>query len=85
MHTCPNAHVSKELEHLGFSAGSSDDEENPPTRSSRGKPCLKSGKTTNLTSRVIFLQLWPHSQVGLVYVSKDRGYNELTIAEFSAG
>ena len=80
-----NAHVSKELEHLGFSSSSSDDEENPPTRGSRGKPCVKSGKTTKLTSRVIFPQLWPHSQVGLVYLSKDKEYNELRIAEFSAG
>ena len=79
------ARVSEELERLGFSSSGSDEEENPPTRGSRGKPRLKSGKTTKLTSRVVFPQLWPHSQLSLAYVSKDKGYDELTIAEFSAG
>ena len=46
---------------------------------------LKSGKTTKLTSRVVLPQLWPHSQLSLAYVSKDKSYHELTIAEFSAG
>lgn len=72
--------MSEELERLGFSSSISDDGENPST-SSRGK----SGQTTKSTSPVIFPQLWLHSQLGLVYVSKDKGYNELTIAEFSAG
>ena len=48
------ARLSEELEHLGFSSSGSDEEENPPTRGSRGKPRLKSGKTTKLTSRVVF-------------------------------
>ena len=78
------ARVSEELERLGFSSSGSDEEKNPPTRGSRGKPRLKSGKTTKLTSRVVFPQLWPHSQLSLAYVSKDKGYDELTIAEFSA-
>ena len=77
--------MSKELEHLGFFSSSSDDVENPPTRGSQGNPCLKAGETIKLTSQVIFPQLWPHSQVGLVYLSQDKGYKELTIAEFSAG
>ena len=34
---------------------------------------------------MVFPQLWPHSQLSLAYVSKDKGYDELTIAEFSAG
>jgi len=42
------AHVSEELVRLGFSSSSLDEEENPPTRGSRGKPRLKSGKTTKL-------------------------------------
>lgn len=29
-------------------------------------------------------QLWPHSQLSLAYVSKDKGYDELTLTEFSA-
>lgn len=79
------ARLSEELGRLGFSSSGSDEEENPPTRGSRGKPRLKSGKATKLTSRVVFTQLWPHSQLSLTYVSKDKGYDELTIAEFSAG
>ena len=51
------ARVSEELERLGFSSSGSDEEENPTTRGSRGKPRLKSGKTTKLTSRVVFPQL----------------------------
>ena len=72
-------------ENEALSSSGSDEEENPPTRGSRGKPRLKSGKATKLTSRVVFTQLWPHSQLSLAYVSKDKGYDELTIAEFSAG
>ena len=79
------ARLSEELGCLGFSSSGSDEEENPPTRGSRGKPRLKSGKATKLTSRVVFTQLWPHSQLSLAYVSKDKGYDELTIAEFPAG
>ena len=79
------ARLSEELGRLGFSSSGSDEKENPPTRGSRGKPRLKSGKATKLTSRVVFTQLWPHSQLSLAYVSKDKGYDELTIAEFSAG
>lgn len=78
-------HASEEVERLRFSSSGSDEEENPPTRDSRGKPCLKSGKTTKLTGRVVFPQLWPHSQLSLAYVSKDKGYDKLTISEFSAG
>ena len=65
------ARVSEELKRLGFSSSGSGEEENPPTRGSRGKPRLMSGKTTKLTSRVVFPQLWPHSQLSLAYVSKD--------------
>ena len=79
------ARVSEELERLGFSSSGSDEEENPHTRCSRGKPRLKSGKTTKLTSRVVFPQLWPHSQLSLANVFEVKGYDELTIAEFSAG
>lgn len=77
--------VSTEMERLGFSSSDSDDEQNPTTRGTRGKLKLKSGKTTKLTSRVVSPQLWPHSQLSLAYVSKDKGYDELTLAEFSAG
>ena len=45
------ARLSEELGRLGFSSSGSDEKENPPTRGSRGKPRLKSGKATKLTSR----------------------------------
>ena len=70
------------MECLGLSSNDSDEEQNPPTRSTRGKLCLKSGKTTKLTSRVVVPQLWPHSQLSLAYVPKDKGYDELTLTEF---
>ena len=45
---------------------------------------MRSGKTVKLTSRVVVPQLWPHSYLSLAYVSKDRNYDELTLAEFAA-
>ena len=50
-------------------------------------PCsvgMFSGRS-KLSSCVVLPQLWPRSQLSLAYVSKDKSYNELTIAEFSAG
>jgi len=79
-----SARINEELERPGFS--SSESEENPPTRGARGKKLqLKSWKTTKLTSRVVLPQLWLHSQLSLAYVSKDKSYDKLTTAEFSAG
>ena len=46
---------------------------------------MKSGKTTKLTSRIIAHQLWPHSQLSLAYTSKEKGYDELTLAELDEG
>ena len=81
-----SARVAVELEHLGFSSSDySEDEEEQPSRNRGKKLRLKSGKTTKLTSRVVKPQLWPHSQLSLAYVSKTKTYDELTIAEFSAG
>lgn len=76
--------VSAEIERLGLS---SSDSENGGVVSntkkhSRGKK-LRSGKTAKLTSRVIVLQLWPYSYLSLAYVSKNRNYDELTLAEFA--
>ena len=33
----------------------------------------------------MFPRLWPHSQLSLAYVFKDKGYDELTITQFSVG
>ena len=46
---------------------------------------LKSGKTAKITSRVVNPQVWPHSELSLSYVTKNVGYDELTMEEFVAG
>ena len=78
--------VSAEIDRLGLSSSDSEDEgvASNTKKHSRGKK-LRSGKTAKLTSRVIVPQLWPHSYLSLAYVSKDRYYDELTLAEFASG
>lgn len=79
------ARVSAEVDGLGLSSSDSEDDGGTSNKkSSRGKQ-LKSGKTAKLTIRVVTPQLWPHSFLSLAYVSKDRNYDELTLAEFAAG
>lgn len=53
-------------------------------KKARGKK-LQLGKTAKLTSRVLAPQHWPHSFLSLAYVSRERPYDELTLAEFAAG
>ena len=78
--------VSAKIDRLRLSLSDSKDKgvASNTKKHSRGKK-LRSGKTAKLTSRVIVPQLWPHSYLSLAYVSKDRNYNELTLAEFAAG
>ena len=45
----------------------------------------KSGKSKKLTSYVPFPQKWPHSHLTLHFVSKEKKFEELSIAEFCAG
>ena len=53
---------------------------------SRGRRhTLKSGKDSKITSRVLSPQLWPHSHLSLSYISKEKKYDELSLAEFAAG
>ena len=56
-------------------------------RKQRGKheKRLKSRKTAKITSRIRHPQIWPHSELSLLYVSKNISYDELTIEEFTAG
>lgn len=69
--------VSKELGRLGLSASDSEDKQDGDgsklctSGGAKGKR-QKSGKTTKLTSRVVCPQLWPHSQLSLAYVSKQK-------------
>ena len=65
---------------------SGDDDKTQKKKSTRGRRhTLRSGKASKLTSRVVNPQLWPHSHLSLSYVSKDKTYDELTLAEFAAG
>lgn len=90
--------VDQQLNSLGFhqSASSSSDDSfsdndlhRRNSKSSRKKQrkrrTKKSGKDTSLTSYVCNPQLWPHSQLSLHYVSKDKLYESLTLPEFCAG
>ena len=45
----------------------------------------RSGKSKRLTSYVKYPQKWPQSQLSLHFVSREKKYEDLTIAEFSAG
>lgn len=75
------------LAQLGETSSDDSDEEDTNTvHKTKGKRCgLKSGKASKLTSRELRPQLWPHSHLSLAYVSKDKKYDDLTLAEFMAG
>ena len=88
-----NASADAQLQKLGLSDSSSDSDEsaddgegnhNRRERSKRGKK-LRSGKTAKLTSKVLHPQIWPHSELSFLYVSKEVTYDNLTLAEFAAG
>ena len=68
------------------SSEESDDDDKNKKKSTRGRRHnLRSGKASKLPSRVVNPQLWPHSHLSLSYVSKDKNYDDLTLAEFAAG
>lgn len=90
--------VDQHLTELGVltthnvSSSSGTDTEDIAKRSSKHKrksktktKAKKSGKDANLTSNVCFPQLWPHSQLSMHFVSQDKSYDTLTLAEFCAG
>ena len=79
--------VEQFLSQLGDSSSEeSEDDDKTKKKSSRGRRhTLKSGKASKLTSRVVNPQLWPHSHLSLSYVSKEKKYDDLTLAEFAAG
>ena len=65
----------------------SEDEDSEAIKKQRGKHAkhVKSGKTAKITSRIRHPQIWPHSELSLLYVTKNVSYDELTIEEFVAG
>ena len=88
LHTNPlvTSKVEQFLSQLDDSSSEeSEVEDKTKTKSTRGRRhALRSGKASKLTSRVVNPQLWPHSHLSLLYVSKDKKY-DLTLAEFAAG
>ena len=90
--------VEKHLSELGLGAsplaaaddstsndGHSSSEHTSRSKKTRGKQDLKSGKTAKIASRVVRRQFWPHSELSMGYVTKDIGYDELSLEEFVAG
>ena len=76
--------TSKEEQFLSQLDDSSS-EDKTKTKSTRSRRhALRSGKASKLTSRVVNPQLWPHSHLSLSYVSKNKKYGDLTLAEFAA-
>jgi len=82
-----SANFPEEIEWLGSTSSECQDKggEQKSSHGAQGKDKLKSGKTATLTSRVPVPQSWFHSHMTLVYVNKDRNYDELTLAEFITG
>ena len=85
--TTLSAHFSEEIEWLGSPSSESEDEgdKQKSSHGARGKDKVKSMKTAKLTSQVPAPQRWPDSHMSLLYVNKDRNYDELTLAEFITG
>jgi len=81
------ADISNESSQSNSSDDETDDEKGWRKTKTSGKKSnkLKSGKTARITTRVVNPQIWPHSELSLSYVSKDVGYDDLTIEEFVAG
>ena len=50
-----------------------------------GKASRRSGKDKKISSNVKFPQQWPHSNLSLHFVSKNKKYDDLSIEEFCAG
>ena len=90
--------VEKHLNELGLGAsplaaaddstsndGHSSSEHTSRSKNTGGKRDLKSSKTAKIASRVVRRQFWPHSELSMGYITKDIGYDELSLEEFVAG
>ena len=78
--------ADKLLATLEDSSSEEDSDGKDHTTFSRGRRyTLKSGKDSKITSRVLSPQLWPHSHLSLSYISKEKKYDDLSLAEFAAG
>ena len=73
-------------DNLSSTSRESDSEEEDKRRKKKSAEKKKrSGKESKLTSYVKFPQKWPHSHLKHHFVSKDKKYDDLSLAEFSAG
>ena len=78
--------VDKFLATLEDSSSEEDSDGKDHIPVSRGRRhTLKSGKDSKITSRVLSPQLWPHSHLSLSHISKEKKYDDLSLAEFAAG
>ena len=69
-----------------YTSDSEDDEEEKRKKKKRkDKKKKKSRKEKKLTSYVKFPQKWPHSHLKLHFLSKNKKYDDLSLAEFCAG
>ena len=55
------------------------------SKSSSRKIHRRSGKSRKISSNVKYPQQWPHSQLSLHFVSKNKKYEDLSLEEFCAG
>ena len=80
---------SSESDDTSASSNSTDAEKKKSKRKGKKKSKKsgkhRSGKSKRLTSYVKFPQKWPHSQLSLHFVSREKKYEDLSLAEFCAG
>ena len=67
------------------SADSDNNKRKSKKKKSKESKKHRSGKSKKLTSYVQYPQKWPHSHLSLHFVSREKKYEELSIAEFCAG
>ena len=76
---------SSDSESGSASSDSSDSDLEKEKKKGKKSGKHRSGKSKTLTSYVKFPQVWPHSLLSLHFVSRNKKYEELTLAEFCAG
>ncbi len=77
--------ASEEDNETSSSGSDSEEEEKRIRKEKKRNDKRKSGKEKKLTSYVKYPQKWPHSHLKFHFVSKDKKYDDLSLAEFCAG
>ena len=76
---------SSDSEYQKSSSSSKKKKKGRKHKKSRSDKKHRSGKSKRLTSYVKYPEKWPHTYLSLHFVSKEKKFEELTIAEFAAG